>query len=74
MKGELTMTEKLQKTWIIDGYVWLHCPVCGHDVMDYDICDTCKCQNTGPINIDGGPNKMTLAEAKIAFAEGRPII
>ena len=74
MKGELTMTEKLQKTWIIDGYVWLHCPVCGHDVMDYDICDTCKWQNTGPINIDGGPNKMTLAEAKIAFAEGRPII
>lgn len=31
-------SKKIQK---IDGYVWLHCPVCGHEVMDYDICDNC---------------------------------
>ncbi|MCC9396237.1 hypothetical protein LN384_28130, partial [Enterobacter hormaechei subsp. steigerwaltii] len=32
--------------------------------MDYDICDVCQWQNTGETNIDGGPNEMTLAEAK----------
>ena len=57
-----------QKTWEIDGEIWLHCPVCGTEVMDYDICDVCRWQNTGIINIDGGPNKMTLAEAKEAYA------
>ena len=62
-----------QRTWIIDNEVWLSCPVCGHDVIDYDICDNCNWQNTGPVNIDGGPNKMTLAEAKIAYAKGEPI-
>ncbi|CYU61384.1 hypothetical protein [Streptococcus suis] len=67
------MTEKLQKTWVVDGYVWLHCPVCGRNVMLFDVCE-CNWENTGETNIDGGPNKMTLAEAKIAFAEGRPII
>lgn len=41
--------------------------------MDYDICDVCHWQNTGIINIDGGPNKMTLAEAKEAYAKGLPI-
>ena len=30
-------------------------------------------QNTGRCNIDGGPNKMTLAEAKEAFEKGFPI-
>ena len=63
-----------QKTWEIDGEIWLHCPVCGTEVMDYDICDVCRWQNTGIINIDGGPNKMTLAEAKEAYAKGIPII
>lgn len=29
--------DKLKKTWKIDGYVWLHCPVCGYEVMDFDI-------------------------------------
>lgn len=62
--------EKSVKTWKIDGEVWLHCPVCGHDVIDYDICDTCNWQNTGIVNIDGGPNKMTLVEAREAYAKG----
>ena len=30
-------------------------------------------QNTGETNIDGGPNIMTLAEAKEAYAKGLPI-
>ena len=60
--------DRSQKTWEIDGEIWLHCPVCGTEVMDYDICDVCRWQNTGIINIDGGPNKMTLAEAKEAYA------
>ena len=41
--------------------------------MDYDICDVCHWQNTGIINSDGGPNKMTLAEAKEAYSKGLPI-
>ena len=61
--------ENSKKTWEIDGYLWLHCPVCGTEV----ICDVCHWQNTGIINTDGGPNKMTLAEAKEAYAKGLPI-
>lgn len=72
MKRSITM-ENSQKTWEIDGFLWLHCPVCGHEVMDYDICDVCHWQNTGIINSDGGPNKMTLAKAKEAYAKGLPI-
>lgn len=64
------MKENSKKTWVIDGYTWLHCPGCGNEVMDYDICHW---QNTGIINIDDGPNKMTLAEAKEAYAKGLPI-
>lgn len=56
--------EDSKKTWKIDGYVWLHCPVCGHEVMDFDICDACGWANTGINNVDGGPNHMTLEEAK----------
>lgn len=41
--------------------------------MDYDICDNCGWQNTGIINHDGGPNCMTLEEAKKAYTEGREI-
>lgn len=65
--------ENLKKTWVVDGYTWLHCPVCGEEVMDYDICDNCGWQNTGIINHDGGPNHMTLEEVKKAYAEGRKI-
>ena len=49
-------------------------PVCGNLVETYDICDVCNWQNTGAFNIDGGPNKMTLAEAKEAYVNGIPII
>ena len=40
MKRSITM-EISQKTWIIDGELWLHYPVYGHEVIDYDICDVC---------------------------------
>lgn len=60
--------DKSKDTWEIDGYLWLHCPVCATEVMDYDICDVCRWHNTGIINIDGGPNKLTLSEAKEAYA------
>lgn len=49
------------------------CPVCGADIIDFDICDICRWQNTGPNNMDGGPNKMTLSEVKEAFAKRLPI-
>ena len=52
---------------------WRTIPVCGQEVMDYDICDFCHWQNTGIINSDGGPNKMTLSEAKEVYAKGLPI-
>ena len=29
--------ENSGKTWRIDGELLLHCPACGHEVMDYDI-------------------------------------
>ena len=43
------------------------------EVMDYDIYDVCHWQNTGIKNIEGGPNKMTLAEVKEAYTKGLPI-
>jgi gp36 len=33
MKRIITMKNS-EKTWVIDGYLWLHCPVCGNEVMD----------------------------------------
>lgn len=51
----------------------MSCPVCGDEVDMFDICDNCGWQNTGPENIDGGPNHMTLLEAIAAYKEGRPI-
>ena len=57
----------------IDGWEYVHCPVCSNLVETYDICDTCHWQNTGRCNIDGGPNKMTLAEAKEAYTKSLPI-
>lgn len=41
----------------------IDCPVCGNKVDFYDICAVCRWQNTGKVNIDGGPNKVTLKEA-----------
>ena len=57
----------------IDGWEYVHCPVCGNLVETYDICDTCDRQNTEICNIDGEPNKITLAEAKKTYAKGLPI-
>lgn len=34
--------DKSKETWEIDGFIWLHCPVCGTEVIDYDICDVCR--------------------------------
>ncbi|HEM3703160.1 TPA: hypothetical protein U1D11_001691 [Streptococcus suis] len=58
--------------FLVDGEEHIYCPVCEHDVMVFDVCE-CNWENTGETNIDGGPNKMTLAEAKEAFAKGEPI-
>lgn len=41
----------------------IDCPVCGQGVDWYDICENCGYQNTGKVNIDGEPNKVTLKEA-----------
>ena len=35
---------KSKKTWKIDGYVWLHCPACGHEVMDFVMSEVGKIQ------------------------------
>ena len=58
---------------LIDDCEYVYCPVCGTLTAVYDICDSCSWENTGETNIDGGPNKMTLAEARKAYAEGLPI-
>lgn len=55
----------------------MECPVCGHEVGMFDICDNCNYQNSGPNEkLDGplGSNKMTLREAKKAYKEGKKII
>ena len=41
----------------------IKCPVCGKHVGFYDICENCGYHNTGEVNIDGGPNKVTLKES-----------
>ena len=58
---------------MIGDYEYVYCPVCGTLTMVYDICDKCGWQNTGETNIDGGPNKLTLAEALEAYKQGKPI-
>ena len=83
------MNKTIKKNIImVDGWEHVNCPVCGnlvetYDICDvchwqitavYDICDVCQWQNTGETNIDGGPNEMTLAEAKEAYVNGIPII
>lgn len=61
-----------EKIIIMNDEEYIHCPVCGRLVMLFDVCD-CNWENTGEINIDGGPNKMTLAEAKEAYKKGLEI-
>ena len=58
---------------MIDGWEYIHCPVCGELVETYDVCEKCHWQNTGAANIDGGPNKITLAESKELYAKGLKI-
>lgn len=61
------------KMVLIDGLEYVNCPVCGALVETYDICEKCGWQNTGETNIDGGPNKMTLEQARKAYANGEKI-
>lgn len=49
----------------------MKCPVCGNVVETYDVCEVCNWENTGHINIDGGPNEMTLKEAIKAYRSGK---
>ena len=72
-EGGIYMDKSKKNIIMVDGWEHVHCPVCGNLVETYDICDVCHWQNTGAFNIDGGPNKMTLAEAKEAYAKGLPI-
>lgn len=54
----------------------LKCPVCGHDVEFFDICDVCGWHNSGPGEKDDdprGPNRTTLGEAKEAYRKGEKI-
>lgn len=58
--------------------VWLDathikCPVCGMRVETNTVCDNCNWENNDLWQIPGGPNKMTLGEARKAYAEGRPV-
>lgn len=59
---------------VIDGMEHIHCPVCGDLVAIYDICSKCRWQNTGETNIEGGPNHMTLAEARKQYKETGKIV
>lgn len=55
----------------------MKCPVCGEEVDMFDICDNCNWQNNGPKetgNDLGGPNKMTLKEAREAYKRDKQII
>ena len=67
------MVNEKRNIIMIDGWEYIYCPVCGELVETYDICDRCHWQNTGSANIDGGPNKITLTEAKELFDKGLPI-
>lgn len=66
------MTTTKRNIIMIDGEQYIHCPVCGRLVLLFDVCE-CNWENTGETNIDGGPNKMTLEEAKEAYRKGLPI-
>lgn len=65
------MTE-IEKKMDYNSRRMIDCPVCGRLVEEDEIC-VCNWQNTGVINIDGGPNKMTLEEAKEAYSKGLPV-
>lgn len=55
----------------------MKCPVCGHDVDMFDICNNCDWQNNGPEEKEGdlqGPNKMTLKQAREAYKKGEKVM
>jgi len=55
----------------------IDCPVCGHNVEVFDICDHCGWQNSGLFEDEKspqGPNKMTLKEAKEAYENGEKVL
>lgn len=56
----------------INNEDYIHCPVCGRLVMLFDVCK-CNWENTGETNIDGGPNEMTLEEARKAYSNGEKV-
>lgn len=50
------------------------CPVCQKMIVeDFEICECCGWENTGEINVDGGPNEMTLTEAREAYKKGEKV-
>lgn len=53
----------------------LYCPVCGHKVLPFDICDNCNFENSGHGKEEefSGANNMTLTEAKEAYKKGHKI-
>ncbi len=63
---------------IIQGQV---CPVCGKYTFEeddnFEICPICNWQDDGvqrdDPNYAGGANKMSLKEAKEAYAKGEPV-
>lgn len=63
---------QIKRNVAIDGK-YIYCPVCGGKLERIAVCQNCNWENNGDIEIDGGPNKMTLEEAKKAYAEGRLI-
>ncbi|WP_338630692.1 CPCC family cysteine-rich protein [Clostridium baratii] len=55
----------------------MKCPICGHEVDVFDICDNCNYQNSGQKEkLDGplGPNKMTIREAREEYKEGKYLL
>lgn len=55
----------------------MRCPVCGEEVEQFDICDNCGWQNSGPLERETdlkGPNKMTLKEAREAYKKGEKVL
>lgn len=67
------MTNNRTKNILIDKH-FMQCPVCGKKVEKNTVCDVCNWENGGGLyEIDGGPNEMTLEEARKAYAEGRPV-
>ena len=71
---KLTPREELPKhKGQFTGDEVIACPVCGNPVYVEDICRVCSWQNTGIVNIDGGPNPLDLEDAIEAYKQGKPL-